>query len=150
MQIVPYAAEMAPWLERLFLGDRPIPTRLWAILDGITQGRILVDELTHPTFALVQDLAEGPAYLGGAMTPAALGEAFAIARRHQEVVVCLWPDDPLASALPEGPQYQGVAIHRAGMVCHQLAGRRTPPGADLRPSSACRCESGGVGCQVAA
>jgi len=110
MQIVPFTPEIALRLERLFPGNRPIPTRLWAILDGTIQGRILVDEPTHPTFALVQDLTEGPSYLGGVVTPLALRDAFAIVRPYQEIVVCLWPDDPLVSALPPGPSYEGVAI----------------------------------------
>jgi RimJ/RimL family protein N-acetyltransferase len=110
MQIVPYTVGLAPQLERLFPGNRPVPTRLWAILDGTIQGRILVDEPTHPIFALLQDLAEGPTYIGGAATPSAVRDAFAIVRRYQEIVVCLWSDDPLASMLPEGPYYEGVAI----------------------------------------
>jgi hypothetical protein len=110
MQIVSFTTEIAPGLERLFPGNPPIPTRLWAILDGTIQGRISVDEPTHPTFALVQDLAKGPTYLGGATTPEVLRDAFAIVRRYQEIVVCLWSDDPLASMLPEGPYYEGVAI----------------------------------------
>jgi GNAT superfamily N-acetyltransferase len=110
MQIVPYTAEIASQLETLFTGNRPIPTRLWAILDGITQGRILVDEPAHPTFALIQDLTEGTTYLGGAMAPAVLRDAFAIARTYHEIVIGLWSGDPLVSALPAGLSYAGVAI----------------------------------------
>jgi hypothetical protein len=110
MQIVPYTAELAPRLEGLFPGHQPIPTRLWAMLDGTIRARILVDEPSHPTFALVQDLAEGPTYLGGAVTAPALRDAFAILRQYQEVVICLWPDGPLALALPAEPTYEGVAI----------------------------------------
>lgn len=110
MQLVPFSAEIAPQLERLFTGDRPIPIRLWAILDGVTQGRILVDVPTNPTFAIVQELAEGTTYMGGVITPQALSEAFAILRTTQEVVICLWPDDPLRSALLAGAYYEGTAI----------------------------------------
>jgi RimJ/RimL family protein N-acetyltransferase len=110
MRIVPLTAEIAPRLERLFSENRPIPTRLWAVLDSITQGRILVDNSDHPTFALVQDLSEGTTYLGGAITAPALRDAFAIARRYQEIVVCMWFDAPLASLLPAEPDYEGVAI----------------------------------------
>jgi hypothetical protein len=62
MQIVPFTAEIAPRLERLFQENQPVPTRLWAILDGTIQGRILVDEPTHPMFAVIQDLTEGSIY----------------------------------------------------------------------------------------
>lgn len=110
MQIVPFTAEIAPRLEGLFPGDRPIPTRLWAILDGTIRGRIVVDEPTQPTFALIQDLTEGTTYLGGATTPPTLHDAFAMLRAYQEIVVCLWSDDPLLSALPAGQYYEGVAV----------------------------------------
>ena len=80
------------------------------MLDGITQGRILVDEPADPRFALVQDLSEGTTYLGGASSAPALREAFGLVRRYQEAAVCLWPGDPLASLLPEGRTYEGVAI----------------------------------------
>ena len=68
-----------------------------------------MDDPSHPTFALVQDLTEST-YIGGVTTPPALRDAFAILRPYKEVVVCLWPDDPLPSALPPEPYYQGVAI----------------------------------------
>jgi GNAT superfamily N-acetyltransferase len=110
MHLVALTAEIAPQLEALFAGDRPIPIRLWAILDGTIQSRILVDEPSRPTLALVQELAEGTTYIGGAIAPSALADAFALLRQYQEIVVCMWPNDPLDSALPAAPQYEGTAI----------------------------------------
>ncbi len=69
MQIVPYSPAIAARIAGLFSANPPVPTRLWANLDGTIRGRILVDEPTNPTCALIQDLAEGPTYLGGALTP---------------------------------------------------------------------------------
>jgi GNAT superfamily N-acetyltransferase len=94
----------------LYAGDRPIPIRLWAILDGIIQGRILVDEPAKPTWALVQELAEGTTYIGGAATPQSLADACARLRQYQEIVICLWPGDPLGASLPVAPDYEGMAI----------------------------------------
>jgi RimJ/RimL family protein N-acetyltransferase len=110
MRLVPLTAELAPQLDALFAGDRPIPIRLWAILDGTIQGRILVDEPARPALALVQELAEGTAYIGGAATPQALADAFDQLRQYQEIVICMWPDDPRSSALPAAPYYEGMAI----------------------------------------
>jgi GNAT superfamily N-acetyltransferase len=109
MHLVASTTEIASQLEALFLGDRPIPIRLWAILDGAIQGRILVDEPRRPTLALIQELAEGTTYIGGVITPSALANAFALLRQYQDVVVCIWPSDPLGSALPAAPQYAGTA-----------------------------------------
>jgi RimJ/RimL family protein N-acetyltransferase len=110
VQLVALNAERAPQLETLFAGDRPIPIRLWAILDGTIESRILVDQPTKPTLALVQELAQGTTYIGGVVTPQALANAFDQLRQYQEIVVCLWPDDDLSSILPPAPQYEGTAI----------------------------------------
>ena len=110
MEIVPYTADIVLWLEKLFHENPPVPTRQWAILDGTIEGRILVDKPAQPTVGIIQDLCEGTAYLGGAITATVLSEAFEILRKYQELVICLWPDDPLISALPAGNHYTGVAI----------------------------------------
>jgi hypothetical protein len=110
MQLVPWTTEIARQMETLFAGDRPIPIRLWAILDGIIPGRIVVDESTQPTFAVLQELAEGTTYLGGVLTSRAATDAFALLRPYQEVVIGVWPGDPLRAALPAAPYYEGTAI----------------------------------------
>ncbi len=56
------------------------------------------------------DCTEGHAYLGGALTPSLLQGAFQRLRAYQELVVCLWPGDPLLSMLPGGHTYEGKAI----------------------------------------
>lgn len=80
------------------------------MLDGTIQARILVDDPIYPVFTVLQDLTEGTLYLGGAITPPVVCDAFAILRAYQEIVVCLWPDSPHLSALPADPYYEGVAI----------------------------------------
>jgi hypothetical protein len=110
MQIVPFSIEIASRLKNLFQDLPPIPIRLWAILDGAIQGCILVDDPSHPRFAILQDLAEGPAYLGGAVTAQDLLGAFRLLRSYQELVICLWSDSPLIALLPPGPTYEGIAI----------------------------------------
>jgi len=110
MQIVPYSPDLAARIAGLFPADPPIPTRLWANLDGTIHGRILVDEPANPTAALIQDLAEGPTYLGGALSPDILRDGLAILRAYQEVVVCLWPGDPVLAMLPGENCYTGAAV----------------------------------------
>ena len=110
MQITPFSAGLATGLASLFQENQPTPTRLWAMLDGAIRGRYLVDQLAEPKFAIIQDMTEGTIYIGGAVTPATLIEAFTILRSYQDLVVCLWTDDSLLKALPDGHFYQGVAI----------------------------------------
>lgn len=59
MQFISFSADRVRQLAPLFSADRPIPIRLWAILDGTIQGRMVVDEPNAPSLALVQELAEG-------------------------------------------------------------------------------------------
>ncbi len=120
MQIVPFTTEIALRIEELFPGNRPIPTRLWAILDGAIQGRILVDEPSHPTFALVQDLTEGTAHLGGVMTPAILYDALTIARSYQDIVETL-VSEAIAAPLTRGVAELGTETEEA----HQRKGLAT-------------------------
>jgi RimJ/RimL family protein N-acetyltransferase len=110
MQFVPLTADIARRLERLFPQEPPVPIRLWAILDGVIQGRILADDPVQPKAAAIVDGSEGHAYLGGALTPQFLHAAFQRLRVFQELVVCLWPGDPLLSMLPGGHTYEGKAI----------------------------------------
>ena len=59
---------------------------------------------------MIQELAEGTAYLGGVAAPSLLHAGVDLLRRDQDVVICLWPDDPRVAALPPAPDYVGEAI----------------------------------------
>jgi hypothetical protein len=78
MVIIPFTPNTALYLERLLQEDNPIPTRLWAILDGTIKARILVDEPVDPKFMMVQDLVAGPTYIGYINQLPDLQDAFAI------------------------------------------------------------------------
>ena len=110
MQIVPRTEELTPKLAALLATDRPIPVRMWAVLDGLIDGWIVVDDAASPRVVLVQELVEGTTYIGGVATREAIADAFALLNSMQEVVVCLWPDDALYDVLPAAPAYDGVAI----------------------------------------
>ena len=110
MQRVPWSADLRSRLMPLFDAPPPVPVRLWAIMDGAAPGRILVDDPQRPSCALIQELAEGTAYLGGRADSAWVHAGVDLLRREQDVVVCLWPDDPRASSLPPAPDYVGEAV----------------------------------------
>ena len=110
MQRVPWSADLRRRLMPLFDAPPPVPVRLWAIMDGAAPGRILVDNAQRPSCALIQELAEGTAYLGGRADSAWVHAGVDLLRREQDVVVCLWPDDPRASSLPPAPDYVGEAV----------------------------------------
>ena len=110
MRHVSWSADVRAQLAPLFRASSPVPVRLWAILDGVMPGRILVDDPQRPSFAMIQESAEGTAYLGGDADPSLLHAGVGLLRRDQDVVICLWPDDPRVAALPPAPDYMGEAI----------------------------------------
>lgn len=94
----------------LFAGDYPVPIRLWAMLDGVVAGRLLVDSAEEPAYALLQEQAEGTVYIGGEIEDEALVAAMQTLRQFQDFVICQWLGSRRAwPSLPE-PDYEGVAI----------------------------------------
>lgn len=128
MHPIAYSRNLASSWESLFDKNGPIPIRLWAMLDGTIEGRILVNRPDTPTVVLIQELAEGTTYIGGVPTAQTLVIGLTELRRHQEVVVCLWPSDPLQALLPPAPDYTGVAIDFTDRSCAvDLKSLATPP-----------------------
>jgi GNAT superfamily N-acetyltransferase len=97
-------------LSPLFTGDYPVPIRLWSILEGTCEGRIIVDNPTAPAWALIQELAEGTTYIGGAVEPEALADAVAALQQFQDVVICSWPATVQITSLLPKPDYEGTAV----------------------------------------
>lgn len=110
MRRIEWNADLARRLGPLFASDQPVAIRLWAVLDGVVPGRLVVDDPEQPTLALVQELAEGTTYIGGAATAASLADGLALLRAAQSVVVCRWPNDALWAMLSPAPSYEGTAI----------------------------------------
>jgi GNAT superfamily N-acetyltransferase len=110
MHLAPWSPDLAHLIAPLFSSDCPIPIRLWAVLEGTITGRIVVDQVPQPTLALVQEVTEGTTYLGGTPTRQTLTAAITLLRTTHKVIVCLWPDDPVRSILPDAPSYDGSAI----------------------------------------
>lgn len=138
MQSIQCTPDLARRLAPLFDGDRPIPIRLWAVLDGLIPGRVVADDPAQPAWALVQELAEGTAYIGGAPAPEQLAGGLALLRASQAAVVCLWPDDRRWAMLPAAPSYQGTAIDFLDRAPDVDLGRLAalPAGYALRPIDA--------------
>jgi L-amino acid N-acyltransferase YncA len=96
-------------LRSLFTAEMPVGLRCLAILNGDAAGRILADDPIRPSYALVQELADGTVFLGGSFTSDLLAQGIRLLRQERDVVVGLWPDDPRFPLLPPDPDYEGVA-----------------------------------------
>jgi len=130
-------SDVTPALTRLFNPDDPTIFRLFAVLDGRAAGRIVTDDLAHPTWGAVQEMGDGLTYLGGALDAALVSDVITAFRADGEVCVGLWPDDPRRGLLPRDPDYAGSTfdfLHRRrdGDRLTGLA-RRLPEGCQLRP-----------------
>jgi GNAT superfamily N-acetyltransferase len=102
--------EISNHLRSLFTAEMPVGLRCLAILNGAAAGRILANDPIRPSYALVQELADGTVFLGGSFTPATLAQGIRLLRQERDVVIGLWPDDPRLPLLPPDPDYEGVAI----------------------------------------
>ena len=97
MQIVPFSAELASWLEALFPGTCPPPMRLWALLDGTIQ------DLATVTAAYVIRECEARGYRAFWNAAQQNAASVALARRlgfqrEQSMAVLAWS----AAGLPAG------------------------------------------------
>lgn len=105
------ADQVTPSIRSLFRTDEPQARRCFAVLDGAPPaGKIIVDDLDHPTWAVVQEIVDRSLYLGGETDASAFGELFAGLRREGDVLVGLWPDDPRIGLLPPDPAYDGRTV----------------------------------------
>jgi RimJ/RimL family protein N-acetyltransferase len=122
-------------LRSLFDADMPAGLRCLAILNGDATGRILTDDPVQPSYAIVQELADGTTYIGGSVTASILSQVVHTLRQDHDVVIGWWPDDPRLCLLPAHPDYEGTAIdftHRP--LDDDLSRfRQIPDGCHLQP-----------------
>ena len=95
----------------LFDFTRPTMPRAFNVLEGITRGKILVDDLTHPTWAVVHEVTYGTVYIGGQADAALIDSLVQHFRQTGDVGLGCWLDDPLNGMLPTHPDYDGRTLN---------------------------------------
>ena len=126
---------VTPALRALFDPGMPTAPRAFAVLDGDAAGQILTDDAARPTWGAVREAAYGTLYLGGALAAPLVHRLVDQLRRSGDLLICPWPDDPLAQFLPEGATYDGRAIYfaqRSRDLDLAPLVRRLPPDCELR------------------
>ena len=98
-------------IRSLFRIDEMLATRCFAMLDGATStGKIIVDNLIDPKWAIVQEAVDNSIYLGGSIDALTFAKVFAALRREGDVVVGMCPSDPRIRYLPLDPAYDGLTL----------------------------------------
>jgi RimJ/RimL family protein N-acetyltransferase len=111
----------------------PSGLRCFAMLNGDTAGRVLTDDLAHPMWAAVQELAyDRGLYLGGDLSMPVVRGVIERARQDGDVVFCFWPDDARFAGWLPPPDYDGEAIDFTDRTGDLAPLMRAPEGCDVR------------------
>jgi RimJ/RimL family protein N-acetyltransferase len=104
-------SQVTPAIRALFRTDEMAATRCFTVLEGsVPGGKILVDDLLDPRWALVQEDIDKCLFLGGEVDPAAFAETCAALRREADVLVGMPAGDPRLALLPPDPYYDGWTL----------------------------------------
>ena len=95
----------------LFDISQPTMPRAFNVLEGMTRGRILVDDPAHPTRAVVHEGTFGTLYFGGHVDESLLAALVDEFRQFGDVGIGCWLEDPLNEMLPPHPDYDGSTYY---------------------------------------
>jgi RimJ/RimL family protein N-acetyltransferase len=95
----------------LFDLTKPTMPRAFNVLEGITRGSMMVDDLTNPTAAVVHETVYVSLYFGGKVDAILLESLVQQFRQTHEVGIGCWLDDPLNDMLPANPGYDGRTLY---------------------------------------
>ena len=109
IQITP--DQVTPDILSLFDLTKPTMPRAFNVLEGITRGHILVEEVAHPTWAVVREVMFGTLYVGGQMDASTLEMLVQHFCQRGDVGIGCWLDDPLNAMLPSDPDYDGRTLY---------------------------------------
>ena len=103
--------QITPPMMALFDITRPTMPRAFNVLEGVTRGLILVDDLDAPTWAAVRENAFSTLYLGGQIDRARLESLLAYFRPIGDVGLGCWLDSEFNDMLPPAPDYDGRTLY---------------------------------------
>jgi GNAT superfamily N-acetyltransferase len=104
-------AQVNSAVRSLFRTDEMQSARCFAVLEGtVPFGKILVDNLLDPQWAVVQETGDNCLFLGGNIEPSAFAEVFAELRQEGDVLIGMLPDDPRLAYFPPDPYYDACVL----------------------------------------
>ena len=102
--------QVSPALRALFATSGHTFRRCFAVLDGISGGRILTDNPAAPNWGAVHELSsDGSLFLAGSLSRDLVTEIINVLRRDRIVTIGLTDDDPWLAFLPD-PSSEGTNI----------------------------------------
>ena len=104
-------AQVTPTIRSLFSTKEMQAVRCFAVLDGTAPaGKILVDNLIDPKWALVQEVVDNCLFLGGKVDASIFAKTFAKLRQDGDVLIGMPPDDPRLAYFPPDPYYDNCVL----------------------------------------
>ncbi len=134
IQITPL--QVSSIIRVLFRTDEMAATRCFAVLEGtLPRGKILVDSLLEPRWALVQEAVDNALFLGGDVVAGEFSAVFTALRQEGDVLVGMPPDDPRQDLFPTDPYYDNGVLEFYDRPTGQgldLLLRQVPEGCTIR------------------
>lgn len=93
-------SQLTSALRSLFDPTGPASIRCFSVLAGANAGKIMADDLRHPTWGIVWEADDGTMYLGGAPDSQVVSRAITVLREEGNVLFGFWDGDPLESTVP--------------------------------------------------
>jgi len=105
--------EVTTKILSLFDITKPTMPRAFNVLDGTMCGQILIDDASHPEWAVFRDGVYGTLYFGGQINKSLLETLVTHFRQIGEVGIGCWLDDLLNEMIPYQPDYDGFTLYFA-------------------------------------
>jgi len=108
MQLDP--SQVTSAFKSLFDPTGPTSIRCFSVLAGGNAGKIMTDDLNHPTWGVVWEADDGTMYLGGALDLQVVNHVITILRQEGNVLFGFRDGDPLVSLFPPNPDAAARAL----------------------------------------
>jgi hypothetical protein len=104
-------AQVTPKIRSLFRADEMQAARCFNVLEGsVPHGKILVDDLIDPHWALVQEATDHCLFLGGNVDAAEFAVAFTDLRQEGDVLIGMPSGDPRLGYFPPDLYYDNCVL----------------------------------------
>lgn len=104
-------AQITPEILDLFDLTKPTMPRAFNVLEGVNRGRIIADDVGHPSWAVVRESTYGTLYFGGQVDAVLVQRIVQHFRKIGEVGIGCWLDDPLNDMIPPDTDYDGRTLY---------------------------------------